>query len=418
MRAKTVSSRYEYFRKQELKLVYLNKNGVQTLKRKGDFYMSNAHIKKMFPGAVTSQGFYSFYHYLIEQDANHIFVLKGGPGVGKSSFMKKIAQAMLDRGYEIEYHCCSSDNGSIDGVVIPKLKIGLLDGTAPHIVDPKNPGAVDEIINLGEYWNEDMLKKARDKIIACSAKASGYFPRAYFALKEAEIALSEWKHYTSSYQDWNQINQMTLRVQRDIFKIPPKDRSKERHLFAWGHTPQGKTQFIDSLLKGTETLYILKGQPGTGKSTFLSKIAERGKTYGLDIEYYHNTLDPEQLDLIILPDLQIAMVIDAEPYAYTPNFNGKRITLDFEESVDKSQLMEECGEDIRDCQIRVNQHITRALKHSSKAKATHDLLETYYVPAMNFSKVEEKLKTVLDRILEYDVEEAVAVVTTSPKTNS
>jgi len=384
--------------------------------RKGEFIMSNAHIKKVFPGAVTSQGFYSFYHYMIPQDANHIFVLKGGPGVGKSSFMKKIAQAMLDRGYDIEYHCCSSDNGSIDGIVIPELKIGLLDGTAPHIVDPKNPGAVDEIINLGEYWNEEMLKKSRDEIITYSSKASNYFPRAYFALKEAKIALSEWKHYISAYQDWSQINQMTLKIQREIFKVTPRDQGKERHLFAWGHTPQGKTQFIDTLLNKTETLYILKGQPGTGKSTFLSRIAERASAYGLDIEYYHNTLDPEQLDLIILPDLQIALVVNCEPYPYNPNFNGNIITLDFEHCINKSQLIKDCGDDIRDCQIRVNQHIARALKHSSNAKATHDLLESYYVPAMNFSGVENKLKSVLERILSYVDEEAAAVVKNLPNT--
>ena len=377
--------------------------------------MSNAHIKKMFPGAVTSQGFYSFYHYMIQQDANHIFVLKGGPGVGKSSFMKKIAKSMLDRGYDIEYHCCSSDNGSIDGVVIPKLKIGLLDGTAPHIVDPKNPGAVDEIINLGEYWNEEMLKKSCEDIKFYSSKASSYFPHAYFALKEAKIALSEWKHYISAYQNWSKINQLTLKIQREIFKITPKDNGKERHLFAWGHTPQGKTQFIDTLLNKTETLYILKGQPGTGKSTFLSRIAERAVTYGLDIEYYHNTLDPEQLDLIILPELQVALVIDSEPYAYSPSISGQTIILDFEQNINMSLLMQNCGEEVLDCQNRVNQHIARALKHSSKAKAAHDLLETYYVPAMNFSGVEDKLKSVLERILSYQVEEAVAVVTKLPK---
>lgn len=377
--------------------------------------MSNAHIKKMFPGAVTSQGFYSFYHYMIQQDANHIFVLKGGPGVGKSSFMKKIAKSMLDRGYDIEYHCCSSDNGSIDGVVIPKLKIGLLDGTAPHIVDPKNPGAVDEIINLGEYWNEEMLKKSREDIKFYSSKASSYFPHAYFALKEAKIALSEWKHYISAYQNWSKVNQLTLKIQREIFKITPKDNGKERHLFAWGHTPQGKTQFIDTLLNNTETLYILKGQPGTGKSTFLSGIAERAKTYGLDIEYYHNTLDPEQLDLIILPELQVALVIDSEPYPYTPNFSGKTMILDFEQNINMSLLMQDCGEEVLECQNRVNEHIARALIHSSKAKAAHDLLETYYVPAMNFSGVEDKLKSVLERILSYDVEEAVAVVNKLPK---
>jgi len=377
--------------------------------------MSNAHIKKVFPGAVTSQGFYSFYHYMIEQNANHIFVLKGGPGVGKSSFMKKIGQSMLDRGYDIEYHCCSSDNGSIDGIVIPELKIGLLDGTAPHIVDPKNPGAVDEIINLGEYWNEDMIKKSREKIIDCNLKVTSYFQRAYFALKEAKIALAEWKYYIATYQDWSQINQLTLKMQKEIFKATSSNHGTERHLFAWGHTPQGKTQFIDTLLNKTETLYILKGQPGTGKSTFLSRIAERAAIYGLSIEYYHNTLDPEQLDLIILPDVKTALVINCEPYAYTPNFKGKVIPLNFEQSLNNTELIKNCGDDIRDCQIRVNQHITRALINSEKAKATHDLLETYYVPAMNFSGVENKLMSVLEKILSYVEDEAIAVVKSQPK---
>lgn len=375
--------------------------------------MSSAHIKKMFPGAVTSQGFYSYYQYMIDQNANHIFVIKGGPGVGKSSFMKKIGQSMLELGYDLEYHCCSSDKGSIDGIVIPKLKIALLDGTAPHIVDPKNPGAVDEIINLGDYWNEDRLKQSREEIKPCNAKVSDYFQRAYFALKEAKIALDEWKYYTSGYQNWSQINQTTLKIEREIFRIKPKNGGNERHLFAWGHTPQGKTEYIDTLIKDTEILYNLIGQPGTGKSTFLSKMAERARTFGLDVEYYHNTLDPQQLDLIIIPEIRIALVINSEPYSYTPNYDGTTHTIDFDLSVNSQKLLIDCGKEIVDCQARVNQHIARALGHSKKAKASHDLLETYYVPAMNFFEIDVKLKSILERILTYEEEPAIAVETKS-----
>ncbi|KGP75629.1 hypothetical protein JT05_09485 [Desulfosporosinus sp. Tol-M] len=374
--------------------------------------MSNAHIKKMFPGALTSQGFYSFYHYMIQQNANQIFVLKGGPGVGKSTFMKKIGQTMLDLGYDIEYHCCSSDNNSIDGVVIPNFKIALLDGTAPHIVDPKNPGAVDEIVNLGEYWDEALIKQSKQEIISCNAKINGYFQKAYFALQEAKIALEEWKSYTKPYQDWTKINQMTLRIEKEIFISAPKALGNERHLFAWAHTPQGKTEFIDTLLYDTDTLYMLIGQPGIGKSTFLARIAERASIYGLDVQYYHNTLDPAMLDLIILPEPRIAFVINSEPYSYTPKFDGKIITLNFEQSLNVAQLMEDCGGELQDCQHRVNQHITRARKHSEKAKATHDLLETYYVPAMNFSDIEKKLNSILQRILAFEEQPAVAPMTT------
>ncbi len=90
--------------------------------------------KRVFPGGNTSKGFFSYYDYLIEKDANRIFVIKGGPGVGKSSMMKKIGKEMIDRGYDVEFHHCSSDNNSIDGIVIPKLKVAMVDGTAPHLI--------------------------------------------------------------------------------------------------------------------------------------------------------------------------------------------------------------------------------------------------------------------------------------------
>lgn len=90
-------------------------------------------IKRVFPGGNTSKGFYSYYDYIIEPDANRIFVIKGGPGVGKSSMMKKVAKDLLEKGYDIEYHHCSSDNNSIDGLVVPKLRVAMVDGTAPHV---------------------------------------------------------------------------------------------------------------------------------------------------------------------------------------------------------------------------------------------------------------------------------------------
>lgn len=377
--------------------------------------MDKTFVKKVFPGAVTSQGFFSYYHYITGSDALHIFVLKGGPGVGKSTFMKRIAETMLKMGYDLEYHCCSSDNNSIDGLVIPSLRIAILDGTAPHIVDPKHPGAVDEIINLGEYWDESVIQKAKPEIIHCTYQISRYFQAAYSALKEAQIALAEWEFYVTEFQNWQAINQMTLNIEKKLFAAGKGGNGKTRHLFAWSHTPQGKVQYIDTLLRDISTLYTLEGQPGTGKSTFLSRMAERAITYGLNVEYYHNILEPAKLDLIIMPELRTAMSVVSEPYEYKPQFPGQQISLDFDRSVDMDGLAKFAG-DIEDCRARVNKNIERAIKNSSRAKATHDLLETYYVAAMDFPAIEKKRQEIETRILNMiDLDIAVnAAVTTLP----
>jgi hypothetical protein len=61
--------------------------------------------------------------------------------------MRCIGEDLREQWLDIELHWCSSDNDSADAVTIPAIGVTLIDGTAPHIVDPRNPGAVDEIIN-------------------------------------------------------------------------------------------------------------------------------------------------------------------------------------------------------------------------------------------------------------------------------
>lgn len=90
------------------------------------------YVKRVFPGNNTPRGFFSFYDHIVTADATRILVIKGGPGVGKSTFLSKIAEAMVDRGFDVELHHCASDNDSLDGVVFPQIGIASIDGTAPQ----------------------------------------------------------------------------------------------------------------------------------------------------------------------------------------------------------------------------------------------------------------------------------------------
>jgi len=98
--------------------------------------MAKNKVRNMFAGGNTSKGFFSLFSYIINWDeARRVFILKGGPGVGKSTFMKKTAVKMLEHGYDTEYFHCSSDNESLDAVAFPDIGVALIDGTAPHAVD-------------------------------------------------------------------------------------------------------------------------------------------------------------------------------------------------------------------------------------------------------------------------------------------
>lgn len=86
-----------------------------------------------FLGANSPSGFYSLYDQLIDPaQARDILILKGGPGCGKSSLMRRVGQAAEERGYQVEYIVCSGDPDSLDGVVLPELRCAVVDGTSPH----------------------------------------------------------------------------------------------------------------------------------------------------------------------------------------------------------------------------------------------------------------------------------------------
>ena len=172
------------------------------------FYMDeNKHktIKKYFAAANSYRGFINYFDKVFpSEDFKRIYVLKGGPGTGKSSLMKKFSKALYDIECDIEEIYCSSDPSSLDGVIASRNgnKIALIDGTAPHERDAIIPGAVDEIINLGNNWDKKWLIAKRDDIIALCKEKSESYKTAYQYLQIAGQAAKQIKFvYLSKFNE-------------------------------------------------------------------------------------------------------------------------------------------------------------------------------------------------------------------------
>lgn len=96
-----------------------------------------------FLGANTPSGFYSLYDQMLEPGtARRIYLLKGGPGCGKSSLMRRVAQSMEAVGERVEYIFCSGDPNSLDAVIFHRLHSAVVDATAPHVGVQKSTPAV------------------------------------------------------------------------------------------------------------------------------------------------------------------------------------------------------------------------------------------------------------------------------------
>ena len=137
-----------------------------------------------FLGANSENGFASLYkEFPGGKSALHI--IKGGPGGGKSGFMRRIGSAAEKHGLDVEYILCSGDPDSLDGVHIPALGYAWVDGTAPHIIEPEVFGAASDYVNLGRFCSTPLSPDDSEKAARLNRAYKAKYSRAYNYLAAA-----------------------------------------------------------------------------------------------------------------------------------------------------------------------------------------------------------------------------------------
>jgi energy-coupling factor transporter ATP-binding protein EcfA2 len=357
-------------------------------------------VMNYFAGGNTAKGFYSLYDSNLK-GLERLFILKGGPGSGKSTIMKKIGQEWLDKDYDIEYLHCSSDNDSIDGVIIPALKIGIVDGTAPHVIEPKAPGAIEEYVNLGAAWDSQQLASERAAIIKLTNARSKSFEKAYTLFAEALKIHDEWEDIYKSNIDFAKLNGLTNKLIESFYRdIVLNKKSDVRHRFLGAATPTGAVDFIPNITEGIQKRYFLKGRPGSGKSTMLKKIAKAAEQRGFDVEIYHCGFDPHSLDMVIVREVGIAIFDSTSPHEYFPSCGGDEI-IDIYKTAILPGTDEIYADQLKDVSTRYRTKMNEATANLAKAKELHDELEKIYVKAMDFTAIDDIQKDINEQITEW-----------------
>ena len=104
-----------------------------------------------FLGGNTPSGFYSLYHQLSDPEQfQALYIIKSGPGSGKSSLMRRVGRHAPAAGLETVEVLCSGDPDSLDALILPQLGAAIVDGTSPH-------GVATLVHFSGCGWYRDMV---------------------------------------------------------------------------------------------------------------------------------------------------------------------------------------------------------------------------------------------------------------------
>ncbi|MFD3448132.1 PRK06851 family protein [Microbacteriaceae bacterium 4G12] len=342
-----------------------------------------AKMKNYYASGNTARGLYSLYEQVL-QGLDHVFILKG-IRTGKSSIMKEIGKEWFQNGYDIEFLHCPSDNHAIDGVIIPELKVAIIDGSVPHGINSNAPGVVEKYIDA---WNLPQLAGQQEEIVQYRTQMNEAFELAYSHFAEALQVHDEWEEIYIQNMDFEKADQLTKQLINILFAEKAVNKKAcVQHRFLGAATPKGAVDFIQDLTEDVPKRYFIKGRPGSGKSTMLKQLAANAEQRGFDVEVYHCGFDPNSLDMIIVRQLDIAIFDSTAPHEYFPSRESDEI-IDMYEAAITPGTDEKYASDIQTISTRYATRMKEAISYLAKAKNVQENLEKIYSAAMDCTKLD------------------------------
>lgn len=342
-----------------------------------------------FTAANTSNGFFSYFDELInDKDINHVFLIKGGPGCGKSTFMKNVAKKYIQEGYDIERIFCSSDCKSLDGIKISDKGIVIIDATAPHAYDMRYPGVRHSIIDLSRFWDENKLYTNKKEITQLFDNISESYKVVYHLLKAAG-AIEKWRSdMLSKHIDHEKISSYIKKMikQNAVTPVNHIPRITNRMLSAIGSG--GAYTLSETTDKLCDEYIIFDDNIGIAYH-LLSKAASYFNKLGYDTFLVHSPLNPETvIEQVIIPQLRIGFI--ANGHIFSPEIKDEKIIKKVNTKVFVEKEFYKSNKNKLSFMKRIaNELIAQAAEDIDKIKSRHDILESYYINAMDFEAMDK-----------------------------
>ena len=334
---------------------------------------------KYFLASNSCEGFINhFADCYNPRDGWKAYIIKGGPGTGKSSFMKKVATKAKEKSENYILCPCSSDPHSLDAVILPKRKTVIMDGTSPHTQDPIYPAICEEILNFGEFWDSRKITHHKEIISITEQNKSLHKTASKYLTAAGQILLDSYKTALSS----------TKKVETTAFAdrlckkhIPKKDGTPYEWVrFISGITPQGVISYPETILNSAQKLIIISDKHRACSNIIMNNVRNHCLVNGYEIITLKNPFLPTLIiDHIIIPELNLAFVTEDKNLYFgidTRRIHARRFTSNklLHNSISRLKLNKKVSDSL----------LLAAVNSLKQAKSVHDQLESYYINAMDF----------------------------------
>ncbi len=351
-----------------------------------------AHI---FLGANSGEGFYSLYGQLLNGRFDDLLLIKGGPGCGKSSFMRAVAHEVAAVGEDTIYVNCSGDPDSLDAALFPALRAGMVDATSPHVLEPSYTVATERYLDLTRFYDVEAVQAVRTEVIAHTDAYRAVYAEAYHILRAADALESQRRAVVRAAADFDRLeHRMDGILRRELRGGKGTRRGRVDRAFLGGLTHKGELCRFDTVQALCPRIYVLADGYGLAAG-MLEHACSAAVDEGCDVLACMDPDRPRELRHVLIPARGLAFVTSS---ARVP-FQGeayRRLRVDAAALGALSRTER--------AKLRFTGRIVRALRDEAqealeRAKRAHDALERVYNPCVDFNGVYALAAAEAQRIL-------------------
>lgn len=307
--------------------------------------------------------------------------------------MKKIAQKAQERGEKYILCPCSSDPNSLDAVILPKRKTVIMDGTAPHTLDPRYPAVCEEILNFGQFWDSDKIKGKKEIIEITELNKSLHKTASKYLMAAGQIMLDSYKTALSCTKK-AEVKAFAEKLCKKY--IPKKSGTPYEWVrFIEGITPKGIISYPETVTDSCKNLVVISDKFRATSNVIMNEVRNYCLINGYEIITLKNPFLPTVItDHIIIPELNLGFVTETERTKFdtdTRRIHARRFT--------SNKLLHNSNQRLKLNRKVANSLLSAAADTLAQAKAVHDRLESYYINAMDFEALNKFAEEFYEKLL-------------------
>lgn len=346
-----------------------------------------------FVASNSAGGFRSWYGETFDDHRiGRLYAIKGGPGTGKSRFMREVANAGCAAGWRAELIYCSSDPDSLDGIILTREGrpgIAVLDATAPHLYEPRHPGYREEIVNLGEFWNAERLRGEQDTLDRLNEEKAAAYRRAYRYLAGYGEMSENARELVAPFLREQAILRFAARLMREL---PEGDAFRPQTALMRGIGMRGRVVF-DTYFAQAEKIVLIEDCHGSAY-VLMRELYRLAAEKRLVVRVSRDPILPENTDALYFPATGVVFAALPEETCHYPHR-----TISMRRFVDTGAMRRVRGPLGYALRIR-RVMLAGAVEELERAADLHFRIEAVYERAMDFAAKEAYTAAFCRRALE------------------